>query len=68
MAQDLKYKLTLELSTVLKPTEILSDPANPASRRVESDHNIIHKEVESDSLAELKAALADFRTNLRESQ
>jgi hypothetical protein len=67
MAQSLKYKLTLEISKVNKPTDVFSDPANPATRRVEEGLEVTRKEIESDSITELKSALADFRSNLRES-
>lgn len=67
MAQTLKYKLILELSKINVPTDVFSDPANPATRRVEAGNDITRKEVESDSIIELKAALADFRSNLKES-
>jgi hypothetical protein len=67
MAQTLKYKLTLELSKVIAPHEILTDPLNPATRRVEESHDVTQVVVESDNITELKSALADFRSNLRES-
>lgn len=65
MAQTMRFKLTIELSEVVPPTEILSDPAVPETRRVQSTHDINHLECESDSLVELKNAISDFRNNLR---
>jgi hypothetical protein len=65
VAQDLRYKLTIELSEVIPPTEILSDPANPATRRLQSSHDVTHLECETDSLPELRNALADFRNSIR---
>lgn len=65
--QELKYRLTLTLSKLNRSQDVFSDPANPATRRIESGNELTEKVVESDTLLELKAALADFRTNLRES-
>lgn len=65
MAQTMRFKLIIELSEVIPPTEILSDPANPATRRVQDTHDVNRLVAESDSLIELKNALSDFRTNLR---
>jgi regulatory protein YycH of two-component signal transduction system YycFG len=65
MAQTMRFKLTIELSEIIPPTEILSDPANPATRRVQDTHDINRLVCETDTLIELKNALADFRNNLR---
>lgn len=65
--QELKYRLTLSLSTINKSADVYSDATNPDSRRIETGLSLTEKVIESNSLTELKAGLADFRTNLRES-
>lgn len=65
--QELKYRLTIALSEVNKSTTVLSDPANPDTRRIEAKNVLTEKVIESDNITELKAGLADFRSNLRES-
>lgn len=68
MAQTMRFKLTIEVSEVNPPTEIISDPANPQeTRRLQDTHNINRLVSESDSIEELRNALRDFRTNLRTS-
>jgi hypothetical protein len=62
-----KYKLILELTKTSDPTDVFSTPGDPNTRRIESGTDITSKVIETDSLAELKAAMQDFRQNLKES-
>ncbi len=65
MAQTLRFKIVIELVEVIPPAEILSDPANPATRRVQDTFKVDRITAESDTLIELKNAISDFRNNLR---
>jgi len=63
--QELKYRLTLILSDIDKSTDVYSVPGDTSTRRIETGNKVTEQVIESDSLTELKAGLADFRTNLR---